>query len=97
MPGLAERQMALRYLEQAQGVGALGSLGPESLRRLAVGLDRRLVTAQAVVAVTQQVEEVPLVVQLPPGRPTPGILRTFLHRHGGPSRGRCSPPSARRP
>ena len=70
MPGLAERQIAVRHLEQAQGVGALGSLGPESLGRLAVGLDRRLVTAQAVVAVAEQVEEVCLVMQPPPSRPT---------------------------
>src|SRR6516225_9386055 len=91
MPGFTEGQMAVRYLEQAQGVRALGSLGPEFLRRLPVGLDRRLVTAQAVVAVAERVEEICLVVQLSSGRPAPGIVPTFPHRHGGPSEGRCTP------
>ena len=45
VPGLAQGQMAVRYLPQAQGVRAVGSLGLESLRRLPVRLDSRLVAA----------------------------------------------------
>ena len=69
VPGLAQGQMALRYLPQAQGVRAVSSLGLESLRRLPVRLDSRLVAAQAGVAVAEQVEEVRLVMWLPSGRP----------------------------
>ena len=57
VPGLVQGQVAARYLEQAQGVGALRSLGLGPLGRLPVGLDGRLVTAQAGVTVAEQVEE----------------------------------------
>src|SRR6266566_4859094 len=77
--------MAIRYFEQAQGVGAVRSLGPECLRRLPVGLDGRLVTAQAMLAVAEQVEEVCLLMLPLSGRPTPRILRAVLRCHGGPS------------
>jgi hypothetical protein len=97
VPGFAQGQVAARYLEQAQGVGAVRLLGLESFRRLSVGLDSRLVTAQAGVAVAEQVEEVCLVMQLPSGRPTPRILHVFLRCHGGPSEDGWSPPSVRRP
>src|SRR6476469_6896657 len=89
VPGLAQGQMALRYLPQAQGVRAVGSLGLEFLRRLPVRLDSRLVAAQARVAVAEQVEEVCLVMWLPSGRPTPGILHAVPRCHGGPSEDEC--------
>jgi hypothetical protein len=54
--------MAARYLEQAQGVGTVRFLGLESLGRLPVRLDSRLVTAQAGMTVAEQVEEVCLVM-----------------------------------
>jgi hypothetical protein len=77
--------MAVRYLEQAQGVRALCSLRPESFRRLPVGLDGRLGVAQALVAIAEQVEEVGRVMRLRPGGGSPRAWQTFLHDHGGPS------------
>jgi hypothetical protein len=79
MPRLIQGQVAVRDLEQAQRVRAPGALLPESLRRLPVRLDGRLVAAEAVVAVAEQVEEVSLVMQLP------GVSPTLLHCHGSPS------------
>jgi hypothetical protein len=84
MPRLPQGQIAVRYLEQAQGVRALGSLGPESFRRLQVGLDGRLGVAQTLVAIAEQVEEVGRLMRPSSGRPS-GTLQTFLNRHGGPS------------
>src|SRR5579864_5203962 len=81
VPGLTKGQMAVRYLEQAQGVRALGTLGAESLGGLPVGLDSRLVTAQAIVAIAEQVEEVGLVTRWPAGRPAPRTPQAFLHNH----------------
>src|ERR1700761_6320825 len=89
VPGLAQGQMALRYLPQAQGVRAVGSLGLECLRRLPVCLDSRLGAAQAGVAVAEQVEEICLVMRLLSGRPTPGILHAVPRCHGGPSEDGC--------
>jgi hypothetical protein len=77
--------MAVRYLEQAQGVGALCSLRPESFRRLPVSLDGRIAVAQAFVAIAEQVEEVGGLARLPSGCPSPRTWQIFLHRHGGPS------------
>jgi len=81
MPGLTQVQVAVRYLEQAQGVGAVCSLRPESVRRLPVGLDGRLSLAQAFVAIAEQVEEIGGIMLLRSGR----TRRTFVHCHGGPS------------
>ena len=67
MPGLTQGQVAGRYLEQAQGVGALRSLRPESFRRLPMGLDGRLVLPQAFVAIAERVQEVGRRKQLPSG------------------------------
>lgn len=56
VPRLRQGKIIVRDLEQAQGVRALGPLLPEPLRRLLIGLDSRLVAAEAMVAVAEQVE-----------------------------------------
>ena len=47
VPWLSQAQITVCDLEQAQGVRALRSLLPESLRRLLVSVDGRLVVAEA--------------------------------------------------
>jgi len=80
-----QRQMAVGDLEQAQGVRASRSLRLELLRGLPVGLDGRLVAAQAVVAVAEQVKKVSPVMQLPGGSPQPQGPEALLRCHGSPS------------
>src|ERR1700677_2396867 len=83
-PQLVLRKITVGNLVNAQRIRALRSLFLESIGGLPVSLDSRAMTAEAIVAVAEQVKEVRTVKQLPSGSPT------HLHCHSGPS---GSPPA----
>src|SRR5580704_1640591 len=83
MPRLVQRHVAVGDLEQAQRTRTRRTVGLESLRGLTVGLDGLLVTAQASLAVAEQVKKVGPVV--PGSSPQPQGPQALLRCHGSPS------------
>jgi len=77
LAGLLQRHMALGHLEQAQRVGAQRSLRLESARGLLVGLDGRIGVTQTIMAITEQVKEIRLILLLPNSSPSPGGPKTL--------------------
>jgi hypothetical protein len=61
---LAQGQVALRDLEQAFRVRALGAVLPECPGRLGQGRDGLLVTTEPVIGITEQVKEIRLAEHL---------------------------------
>jgi len=71
LAGLLQRHVALGHLEQAQRIGARRSLRLECARGLLVGLDGGIGVTQTIVAITEQVKEIRLILLLPNSGPNP--------------------------